>query len=77
MAITMRVVAKEQGIALNHLSVVVALDRNDPIEAVFRSKIEFGQEISASDSRMLMTAASNCPVGKTLSKKIVIEKFAG
>lgn len=73
MAITMRLVATERGIPLNQLNVEVVLDHGHPIDPIFRSKIEFDAGVSASDRRMLMVAASNCPVAKTLSKKIAFE----
>ncbi|MDR3529285.1 MAG: OsmC family protein [Rhodopila sp.] len=73
-AITLRLVAKERGIALERIDVKIELDRTNPEESVFRSQIAFGNEILDADRRTLLAAARLCPVRKTLSKSILFEE---
>lgn len=74
LAITLRMVAMERGIALEKLDARVTLDRSDPARTLFRTAIEFDETLSPANRRLLMAAARNCPVRKTLSKPIAFEE---
>jgi putative redox protein len=73
LAITLRMVAMERGIALKQLRVRVELDRTDPAKTVFRSTVELDDDLAPAERRVLMAAARLCPVRKTLSKSIAFE----
>lgn len=73
-AITLRLIAEERGISLNHLSVKVDLDRNDAAQSVFRTEIKFDDNVSEVDRKTLIAAARLCPVRKTLSKDMAFEE---
>lgn len=73
-AITLRLVAEERGIRLERVDVKIEIDRANPERSVFRSRIEFGSDISDADRKTLLAAARLCPVRKTLSKSILFEE---
>ncbi|MEW6640904.1 MAG: OsmC family protein [Pseudomonadota bacterium] len=75
-AITLRLVAAERGIALKHVDVTIDLDRTDPAQSVFRSRIAFDDDVSEADRRTLLAAARLCPVRKTLSRAIAFDEIA-
>ena len=70
MAITLRMIADERGIALQSADVTVEIDRSHAEETVFRTTIELKGALSDAERSLLMKAVRLCPVRKTLSKRL-------
>ncbi|CEJ14969.1 OsmC-like protein [bacterium YEK0313] len=71
MAITLRMVATERGIALKTAAVSVELDRSREAETVFRTTVDLDGDLSDGDRRLLLAAVERCPVRRTLSRQLV------
>jgi len=70
MAITLRMVADERGIALRSADVTMEVDRSHSEETVFRASIDLHGALSEAERGLLLKAVRLCPVRKTLSKPI-------
>ncbi|MDR3436603.1 OsmC family protein [Telmatospirillum sp.] len=78
MAITLRMIADERGIALESADVTVEVDRTHAEETVFRTTIELKGALSVAERGLQMKAVRLCPVRKTLSKRLsFVEVGAG
>lgn len=73
-AMTVRMAAAARAIPLDEVSVRVRLDRADPARAVFDYDVSLRGALDAKQRRILLAAASACPVRQTLSRRIA---FAG
>jgi len=68
-AITLRMFADAQGLALDVVTVSVEVDRSHAEEVVLSTTIAFEGELSDAERKLLLKAARSCPVRKTLSKR--------
>ena len=66
-----RMQADKLGITLGQIDVTVTLKRDHPEEAVFDSEIKIGGSLTDADRTTLLTAAADCPVKRTLSKRLL------
>jgi uncharacterized OsmC-like protein len=58
---------------VGEIEVTVTLHREHPEEAVFESVIKIDGACSDADRTALLNAALDCPVKRTLSKKLVFK----
>jgi putative redox protein len=65
-----RMFAENHNIDVSEVKTEVSLSRNEPESAVFEYKAEIDGKLTASERKKLMQIVRNCPVKKTLSKKI-------
>ncbi len=68
--ITLRMYADQHGMALSDVTTRVKLDRSNPEETVFEYEITLQGTLSEQDRARLLSVAANCPVRKTLSKRM-------
>jgi len=66
-----RMQADKLGITVGEIEVTVTLKRDHPEEAVFDSIVKIGGTLSDADRSALMNLAGDCPVKRTLSKKLL------
>src|SRR5262249_31000203 len=66
-----RMQADKLGIAVGVIDVAVTLKRDHPDEALFESIIKIDGVLSDADRATLLNAAADCPVKRTLSKKLL------
>ncbi|MBV8473137.1 MAG: OsmC family protein [Hyphomicrobiales bacterium] len=69
-AITLRMVADERGMALQSVDVTVEVDRSRADETVFRTSIDLHGALADAERALLLEVARLCPVRKTLAKPI-------
>ena len=70
MNMQIRMYAANHGIGLSEVQTRVSLDRSSPAEAVFEYSVELSGQMDEEQRRKLLEVAENCPVRKTLSKKL-------
>jgi putative redox protein len=64
-----RMQADQLGIPVGPIDVTVNLKRDHPEEAVYECTVKLDASLSDEHRRMLLQAADNCPVRRTLLKK--------
>ena len=64
-----RMQADQLGIAVGPIDVTVNLRRDQPEEVVYEYTVKFDSSLSQEHQTMLLQAAENCPVRRTLLKK--------
>ena len=69
---TVRMYAKEHGIALADVEARVQLDRSDREIARFHYELTLSGDITESERDVMIRAASCCPVSQTLSRRIIV-----
>ena len=69
-----RMQADQHRIAVGHIAVTVSLKRDHPQEAVFEYTVKLEGALSDDQRAALMQAADDCPVRRTLSKKLSFKK---
>lgn len=69
MSVRMRAAGK--GLAIENVMTTVTIDRNRETEAIFEYTIDFTAAISAAERTQLIAEAVECPVIKTLRKRLV------
>ena len=72
-----RMQADQLGFAVGSIGVTVSLKRDHAQEAVFEYTVTLEGALSADQRAALMQAADDCPVRRTLSKKISFQKGPG
>lgn len=78
MAITLRMIADERGLALELADATVEVDRSAGDETMFRSTIDLKGALSDAERSPVLKAVRLCPAPKTLSKRIAfVEAGAG
>ena len=70
-----RMQADQIGIAVGSIAVAVSLKRDHPQEAIFEYTVKLEGDLSEDQRAMLMQAADNCPVRRTLLKKLSFQKL--
>lgn len=70
MAITARMYAKKYGLALESVRVTVDVDRSQPDRAEFVCSMQLAGDLTERQREKIVRAAENCPVRKTLSRRI-------
>jgi putative redox protein len=65
-----RMQADKLGITVGAISVDVNLKRDDPQEATFTYQVRIEGTLSENERLTLLSAADDCPVRRTLSKKL-------
>lgn len=71
---TVRVYAKNHGLTLTSVKVIVRLDRTVPETAVFRSEVQVqGDNLTEEIVEKLRQIARKCPVSRTLQRSIRFE----
>jgi putative redox protein len=65
-----RMQADQLGIMVGDIAVTVLLKRDHPQEAVFECNVRLDGSLSPEDQTTLLEAANNCPVRRTLLKKL-------
>ena len=68
--ISVRMFSEKHGIPLSGVTTTVTLNREMPEESTFEYAVELEGTLTDAERRMLLDAASNCPVRRTLSKKL-------
>ena len=66
----LRLFAQANALQLNAVSTTVTLDRGDPDETVFHYCIDLDGPLSESSRQQLVAAAIDCPLRKTLSRRM-------
>jgi putative redox protein len=69
-----RMQADQLGIAVGPIAVAVSLKRDHPQEAIFEYTVKLEGDLSEDQRATLMHAADNCPVRRTLLKKLSFQK---
>jgi len=69
-----RMQADKLGIAVGPISVTVSLKRDHPQEAVFDYTVDFDAALSAAHRATLLQLADDCPVRRTLLKKLSFQR---
>jgi len=69
-----RMKADQLGIPVGAISVSVSLKRDHPEEAVFQYEVKMEGPLSQDQRATLMEAADNCPVRRTLLKKLLFQR---
>ncbi len=77
MAITLRTVATERGIALEQAQVTIEVDRAHEAETVFRARVDLRGVLSDAERKLLLVAVRHCPVRKTLAKQLSFVESEG
>jgi putative redox protein len=72
LTITLEKTARQQGMPLERAGATVRLDRSRPGEPVLTYELEMHGSLSDDQREQLVTAAANCPVGKTLSGAVTV-----
>jgi putative redox protein len=72
LTITLEKTARQQGIPLERAAAAVQLDRSRPGEPVLTYELEMHGPLTDEQRQQLVTAAANCPVGKTLTGAISV-----
>ena len=70
-----RMQADQIGIAVGSIAVAVSLKRDHSQEAIFEYTVKLEGDLSEDQRAMLMQAADNCPVRRTLLKKLSFQKL--
>jgi len=65
-----RMQADKLGISVGAISVSVDLKRDDPQEATFNCSVNIEGDLSECQREVLLKAADDCPVRRTLSKRL-------
>lgn len=68
MAITLRMVAEERGMALRDVQVTVALDRSGDGAVTCNSRVTLDGDLTPAQRATLMAALRLCPVRRTLAR---------
>jgi len=71
-----RMQADTLGLPVGSISVAADLEREHPNEARFHYTVELGGSLSPAQKTTLLEAADNCPVRRTLLKKLSFERRA-
>ena len=69
-----RMQADQLGIPVGTIAVTVNLRRDDPGEAIYDYTVKMGGPLSQEQRTLLLRAAENCPVRRTLLKKASFER---
>ncbi len=69
-----RMQADQLGISVGAISVAVSLKRDHPEEAIFEYTVSVDGTLSEEQRATLLRSADNCPVRRTLSKKLSFVK---
>lgn len=69
-SMTLRMAADKQGFDLGQTGVEVDLNRDNPESVVFEYRLAFDEKLTPTQRRYLTSAAANCPVKETLSRRI-------
>ena len=69
-----RMQAEKLGIRVGTVSVNLELKRDDPQEATFEYSVNIEGALSKSQREMLLKAADDCPVRRTLSKRLLFAR---
>jgi len=69
-----RMQADQLGIAVESIAVSVSLKRDHPQEAIFEYAVKLEGVLSEDHRAKLMQAADNCPVQRTLLKKLSFQQ---
>jgi len=69
-----RMKADQLGIPAGPISVTVSLKRDHPQEAIFNYTVKLDGPLSQAQRATLLEAADNCPVRRTLLKKLFFQR---
>src|SRR5258707_7400709 len=69
-----RMKADQLGIPVGAISVTVTLKREHPEQAIFQYAVKLQESLSQEHRATLMEAADNCPVRRTLLKKLFFHR---
>lgn len=69
-----RMQADKLGITVGQISVTVSLKRDHPQEAVFDYTVDLDAAVSADQRATLLQLADDCPVRRTLLKKLSFQR---
>ncbi len=69
-----RMKADQLGIPVGAISVTVTLKRDHPEQAIFEYAVKMEGSLSQEHRATLMEAADNCPVRRTLLKKLFFQR---
>ena len=75
LAIWLRMYADRHEVPLERVSTQVSLNRTDPSKAIFEYKIDLEGPLTRNQRIKLMQIAKTCPVGNTLSSKIIFRNL--
>jgi putative redox protein len=74
MCMTARTYAEKHGWPLTGVRSAVRIDRGTPGEATLHYSLEFDGPLSAVQTEVLLEAAGNCPVARTLTGKLAVRR---
>jgi len=70
MNMRIRMFAENHNIDISEVKIEVSLNRNEPESVVFEYKVKVDGKLTGLEKEKLLQIVQNCPVKKTLSKKI-------